>query len=76
MDDLLICGDSLKEVKEKVEEFSMFSKKKNRKLKTSKFMISKEVEFGGSVVSAEMVQGEDVVNIGLKRNKTKKELQS
>ena len=33
------------------------------KLKTYKLRISKEVEFGGSVVSAEMVQKEKVVNI-------------
>ena len=33
MDDQLKFGDSLKEVKEKVEELSMFSKKKNCKVK-------------------------------------------
>ena len=34
----------------------------NIKLKTYKLMISKEVEFGGSVVSAEMVPGKKIVN--------------
>ena len=58
MDDLLIFGDSLKEVKEKVEEFLMFAKKEILKLKTSKIIISEEVKLDGSVTSAEMVQGE------------------
>ena len=50
-------------------------------------MISEEVQFGGSVVSAEMVQGEDVLKIlprhkrikafeNLKKPETKKEAQS
>ena len=65
----------------------MFSKKKNLKLETARFIISEEVEFGGSVISAEMVQGEDIVNIlskhgrikafqNLKEPESKKELQS
>ena len=54
MDNLLIFGDSLKKVKEKVEEFLIFAKKKNLILKTSKSTISEDMELGGSVVSADM----------------------
>ena len=42
MDNLMIFADSLPHLKEKVEEFLMFAQKKNLKLKTSKFPISKE----------------------------------
>ena len=71
MDDLMIFADSLPHLKEKVEEFLMFAQKKNLTLKMSKFLISKEVEFGGLVVSAELVQGEDVVNILPKHGRIK-----
>ena len=54
MDNLLIFGDSLKKVKEKVEEFLIFAKKKNLILKTSKSTISEDMELGGSVVSVDM----------------------
>ena len=39
---------SLSELKKKIEEFLWFCKQRTLKLKTSKFVISEEVEFAGS----------------------------
>ena len=67
--------------------FLKFCKKKNLKLKTDKFKISENVEFAGATLNAELVRGEQVVNIlpkngrinafqNLKRPETKTELRS
>ena len=64
IDDILIYGgESLKECKEKMENFRSFCRKKNLKLNKSKFMISEEVECGRAIVSADTVKGENVGNI-------------
>ena len=43
--------------------FLKFCKAKNLKLKTDKFKISENVEFAGATLNAELVRGEQVVNI-------------
>ena len=65
IDDILIYGgESLKECKEKMENFRSFCRKKNLKLNKRKFMISEEVECGSrAIVSADTVKGENVGNI-------------
>ena len=54
MDDLMFFADSLSELKKKIEEFLWFCKQRTLKLKTSKFVISEEVEFAGSVFLAKL----------------------
>ena len=87
MDDLAFFADSLEDLEKHVCEFLKFCKAKNLKLKTSKFKISESVEFAGATLNAELVRGEQVVNIlpkngridafqNLKRPETKTELRS
>ena len=56
MDDVLIHGRNLKELKDKLENFLEFCREKNLKLKPSKLNISEHVEFGGAVISSELVK--------------------
>ena len=63
MDDICFFTDTLADLEKYINEFLVFCKDKNFKLKTSKFRISEEVEFAGTTISAELVQGEQVVNI-------------
>ena len=63
MDDLAFFADSIKDLEKHVCEFLKFCKAKNLKLKTSKFKISEHVEFAGATLNAELVRGEQVVNI-------------
>ena len=63
MDDVCYFGDSLQDLEKYIVEFLKFCKMKNLKLKTSKFKISEQVEFAGATLTAELVQGEQVVNI-------------
>ena len=44
----------------------LFCKDKNLKLNPEKLLISEQVEFGGSVISAETVKDEDVIFVGPK----------
>ena len=87
MDDLAFFADSLEDLEKHVCQFLSFCKAKNLKLKTSKFVISESVEFAGATLNAELVRGEQVVNIlpksgrisafqDLKRPETKTELRS
>ena len=63
MDDMLKWGECLSECERKLENFLRFCRKKNLKLKESKFTVLEEVEYTGAIVSADMVKREDVVNI-------------
>ena len=56
MDDVLIHRRNLKELKDKLENFLEFCREKNLKLKPSKLNISEQVEFGGAVISSELVK--------------------
>ena len=55
MDDFLLYGRNLLELQDKLEKFLSFADEKNLKLKTKKFIIGSQVEFGGSVITAEKV---------------------
>ena len=56
MDDILLHGRNLKELKDKLENFLEFAREKNLELKPSKLQISEQVEFGGTVISSELVK--------------------
>ena len=56
MDDVLICGVGMEDLKEKMHTFLDFCKTKNIKLKPSKFRIATEVEFGGCIISRETLE--------------------
>ena len=86
MDDVLLYGRTLEELKKKLEVFLGYCEEKNLKLKPSKMVISEEVEFAGTAIRAETIQDDDIVNIlhrekriqafmELKKPETKKELQ-
>ena len=59
MDDVLICGRNLEDLRHKMETFLGFCKEKNIKLKPSKFRVASCVVFGGCIVSRETL-GESV----------------
>ena len=67
MDDILIAGKNMEDLKEKLVTFLTFCRTKNIKLKTSKFFISSEVEFGGCWISKETLS--DSVFIEPKQNR-------
>ena len=86
MDDVLLYGRTLEELKKKLEVFIGYCEEKNLKLKPSKMVISEEVEFAGTAIRAEMVENDDVVSIlprdkrvkafmDLKKQETKREIQ-
>ena len=87
MDDVLLHGRSIEELKGKLESFLSFCREKNLKLKPSKLNISEEVEFGGAVISSKLVKKEQVVCVlpkdkrvqaffSIKKPQTKKDIQS
>ena len=55
MDDVLLYGRTLEELKTKLETFLGFCKEKNLKLKPSKMDTGVEVEFAGTVIRADTV---------------------
>ena len=61
MDDILLHAKTIPELKQKLENFLIFCRSKNLKLKPSKLNISEEVEFGGAVISSKLVNKEQVV---------------
>ena len=63
MDDVLLYGRTLEELKKKLEVFMGYCEEKNLKLKPSKMVIAEEVEFAGTTIKAETVENEDVVSI-------------
>ena len=69
MDDICVFADSLPDLEKIINVFLKFCQSKNLKLKMSKFRISEQVEFAGATLSAELVQGEQVVNILPKDNR-------
>ena len=86
MDDILLYSDTLEGLKKELELFLEMCKKKNLKLKTSKFRVGEEVEFGGTIISSETVGKDTVVCIlpknariqafqNLKKPKTKRDVQ-
>merc|ERR1712044_143537 len=86
MDDIMMHGQTLEELKKKLIVFLKYCEEKNLKLKPSKMVISEEVEFAGSAIRAEKKNETDVVHIvprekkiqtffELKKPTTKKELQ-
>ena len=86
MDDVLFYHSTLEGAIKELERFLGFCRKKNLKLKPSKFCIGEEVEFGGALITSETVGSKNVVNIlpksqrvqafqNLRRPKTRKEVQ-
>ena len=63
MDDILTYSDTLEGLKKDFELFLEMCKKNNLKLKTSKFRVGEEVEFGGTIISSETVGKDKVVCI-------------
>ena len=59
----IVFVNTLSDLEKNINEFLIFCQQKNLKLETSNFKISKHVEFAGATLSAELVQGEQVVNI-------------
>ena len=55
MDDILLFSETLEGLKREIEIFLDMCKKKNLKLKTSKFRIGEEDEFVGTIISSETV---------------------
>ena len=87
MDVLLFSGENVEELQEKIERFLVFEEEKNMKIKQSKFEVREHIEFGGSVVSSELINNNQVVTIQprdgriqtlfeMKKPSSKKELQS
>ena len=87
MDDVLLHGKTIEELKGKLENFLAFCRDKNLKLKPSKLNIGKDVEFGGAVISSKIVKEEQVVCmlpkdkriqafLDMKKPQTKKDIQS
>ena len=71
MNDWLILGQALEELQSKLSNLMDFCKLKNLKLNPDKLLISEEVEFGGSVISAETIQQENIIFIGPKYKRIK-----
>ena len=61
MDDILLYSDTLEGLKKELETFLDMCKKKNIKLKTSKFRVGEKVEFRGTIILSETVGKETVV---------------
>ena len=70
-DDWLLFGSTLEEVERKLTNLLEFCASRNLKLNPNKLVISEEVEFGGTVISAETVRNEDVIFIGPKDKRIK-----
>ena len=60
MDDWMLHARNLVELEQKLEKFLQFAASKNLKLKTKKFIVGSEVEFGGSVFTLERVKNQDL----------------
>ena len=86
MDDWMLHARNLEELEQKLVKFLEFAASKNLKLKMKKFMVGSEVEFGGSLITVEKVQNQDLIFITpksrriraleeLRRPQTKKDCQ-
>ena len=71
MDDWLLFGQTLEEVEKKLSNLMEVCKSRNLKLNPNKLVISKEVEFGSMVISAETIRNEDAIFIGPKDKRIK-----
>ena len=58
MDDISLYGHTIEELKKKLEMFLGFCQEKNLKLRPSKMNISEEVEFGGTLIRADIVEND------------------
>ena len=67
-DDWLLFGSTLDEIEKKLTNLLEFCQSKNLKLNPAKLVISEEVEFGGTTISAESIKEEEVIFIGLSQN--------
>ena len=65
-------GVTLENLEQKLIKFMEFAKSKNLKLNPQKFFILEEVEFGGSTVSAEKCENEDLIFISPKNKRLSK----
>ena len=63
MDDWMLDAWNMVELEQKLEKFLQFADKKTPKLKTKKFVIGSEVEFGGSVLTVEKVKNQELIFI-------------
>ena len=70
-DDWLLFGSTLEEIEKKLTNLLEFCQSKNLKLNPAKLVISEEVEFGGTTISAESVRDEEVIFIGPKSKRIK-----
>ena len=64
-------GEILRKLKRNLRNFSFFVAEKKVKLKSKKFIIGSEVEFGGSVLMAEKVKNEELIFIANKGKRIK-----
>ena len=71
MDNFLVYRATLEDLEKKLEKFMEFAKKKNLKLNPKIFFILEQVEFGGSTVSAEKCENEDLIFISPKNKRVK-----
>ena len=63
MDDWMLHARNLDELEQKLVKFLEFAASKNLKLKMKKFMVGSQVEFGGSLITVEKVQDQDLIFI-------------
>ena len=63
MDDVLLYGRVIEELRKKLQNCLSFCDEKNLKLKPSKIDISKQVEFDGTLISSDSVKNEQVLSI-------------
>ena len=56
----MLYAKNMVELEEKLGKFLQFAAKKNLKLKTKKFVIGSEVEFGRSVLTVEKVKNRNL----------------
>ena len=61
IDDWMLHAKNLVELEQKLEKFLQFAASKNLKLKTKKFIVGSEVEFGGTVLTVEKVKNQDLI---------------
>ena len=63
MDDLLLSAETLEEVELEMDKLMKFCQEKNLKLNPEKFVVSNEVEFGGSLISHQTIKEEEIIFI-------------
>ena len=60
---LMLYVRGMDKLEEKLENSLQFAAKKNKKLKTKKFVIGSQVEFGGSVLTVEKLKNQELIFI-------------